>query len=399
MTDHIEPSDDGTQDPDQNLGQGAAETEGPADPPTTRPDYRAASRSPITPGMDAATRGLLRQFIASPAYDDVLRTIRRHAMPETPKLLPDVVVPKVFPDVVVPKLLPPMPKMLPDVVLPQVDVQKLFNDVSPQVHAVGAMKINSLLPKIGLPHQAQVAAVARSVSEMVSGHLVIPDLSAGLLGGGVLAGLQESIGSLFRDWHTLAWAGHRLARLALWAARGARNAVLHGDTEAVKAFARDWLEFARLPATMLEAVIAALLEPGWDTTPMDDDTLIKHLRARSKANHNLWRPSDETQIGGRLVQPFDARVTADGPSLLDITPAPDTKLAETYTDPWLRDVLSHFTDIEIAIIEVHADGGCTWASAATLCGQPTELGESIRRRLNRRKAQVEARRGPRTAAS
>ena len=117
MTDHIEPSDDGTQDPDQNLGQGAAETEGPADPPTTRPDYRAASRSPITPGMDAATRGLLRQFIASPAYDDVLRTIRRHAMPETPKLLPDVVVPKVFPDVVVPKLLPPMPKMLPDVVL------------------------------------------------------------------------------------------------------------------------------------------------------------------------------------------------------------------------------------------------------------------------------------------
>ena len=35
---------------------------------------------------------------------------------------------------------------------------KPFNDVSP--HAVGAMRINSLLPKIGLPHQAQVAAVA-----------------------------------------------------------------------------------------------------------------------------------------------------------------------------------------------------------------------------------------------
>lgn len=399
MTDHIEPSGAGTEDPDQkNLDQGAAETEGPADPSTTRPDYRVASRRPITPGMDAATRGLLRQFMASSAYDDVLRTIRRHAMPETPKLLPDVVVPKVFPDVVVPKLLPPMPKVFPDVVVPGVDVQKLFNDVSPQVHAVGAMKINSLLPKIGLPHQAQVAAVARSVSEMVSGHLVIPDLSAGLIGGGVLAGMQESIVSLFRDWHTLAGAGHRLARLALWAARGARNAVLSGDTEAVKAFAREWLEFARLPATMLEAVIAALLEPGWDTTPMDDDTLLKHLRARSIVNHNLWRPSDETQIGGRFVRPFDARVTADGLSLLDITPAPDTKLAETYTDPWLRDVLSHFTDIEIAIIEVHADGGCSWASAATLCGQPTEVGESIRRRLNRRKAQVEARRGPRTAA-
>lgn len=410
MTDYIEPSDDGVEDPDQkNLDQGGAETEGPADPPTTRPDYRAASGGPITPGMDAALRGL-RQFMASPAYDDALRAIRRHTMPETPKLLPplpkvlpDLVVPKAFPDVVVPKLLPPIPKVLPDVVvpkaLPQVDVQKLFNNVSPQVHAVGAMKINSLLPKIGLPHQAQVAAVARSVSEMVSGRLVIPDLSAAFLGGGVLAGLQESIVSLFRDWHTLAGVGHRLARLALWAARGARNAVLHGDTEAVKAFAREWLEFARLPATMLEAVIAALLEPGWDTTPMDDDTLIKHLRARSKANHNLWRPSDETQIGGRLVQPFDARVTADGPSLLDITPAPDTKLAETYTDPRLRDVLSHFSDVEIAIIEVHADGGCSWASAATLCGQPTELGESIRRRLNRRKAQVEARRGPRTAAS
>lgn len=416
MTDYIKPSDDGTEDPDQNPGQSTAETERPADPPTTRPDYRAASGHPITPGIDAATRGL-RQFMASPAYNDVLRAIRQHARFETPKLLPDVVVPKAFPDAVLPNLLPPMPNLLPDAVLPNpipnllpdVVLPKAFPDValpkllfnnviSPQIHAVGAMKINSLLPKIGLPHQAQVAAVARSVSEMVNGHLVIPDLSAELLGSSVLARLQESIVSLFRDWHTLAGVGHRLARLALWAARGARNAVLNGDTEAVKAFAREWLEFARLPTTMLEAVIAALLEPDWDTTPMDDDKLLKHLRARSIANHNLWRPSDETQIGGQLVRPFDAQVTADGRSLLEITPAPDTKLAETYTDPQLREVLSHFSKIEIAIIEVHSDGGCTWASAATMCGQPTELGESIRRRLNRRKAQVKSRRGPRTGA-
>jgi hypothetical protein len=149
-----------------------------------------------------------------------------------------------------------------------------------------------------------------------------PDLPAGPLAG-LSSSLVDGVGSVFVDhrrWMdellgslapSVGFGDTWLGRVALRIALSAKEAVLRGDVEAVRWFVRHWLNFGRVPATLVDAASAVLLdESAWvpaEDAPMGYDPR-RRLRALTIAAHRNFRLIGDTQLCGRRVWSLDEPV-------------------------------------------------------------------------------------------
>lgn len=258
---------------------------------------------------------------------------------------------------------------------------------------LGLPSIEAMVPSIGLAQQSRITHAINSVSFAdVAGRipkLILPAFDQLHGVQTMLQGLGDTISTLLASWGSLSDLGHRLARMGLQAARDARAAVVAGDLEAVEEFAGFWLGLKKITKTVIQAVSAALLDPGWDTEqPEAVLPYIKSSAKREKKNHKLL---GETRAGRSQILPLDRELNLGGEvttSFAEILPGPDVHLRAVYETPLALDFLEHFTEVEVEIIETYVQGGTTWPSAAIECGQAGDFGEKVRRKFAYRKKKM-----------
>ncbi|MGE5286973.1 MAG: hypothetical protein ACM3ML_07180 [Micromonosporaceae bacterium] len=209
---------------------------------------------------------------------------------------------------------------------------------------------------------------------------------------------RTAFSALFGYWRDLASLGAgvlRLAARAAWAAAlRARDAVLRGDQEAVAKFIEDWLKM-HVTELRIEAVSAALLEPGWDAGTSDDPfELLNDLRARGKRMARAVKPIWETRLNHHRVlllgQPINTRAGTPytiADLVRDTRTAEDIALADAWDDEQrIQRILDPLRPDELAITTIYSgDSGLTWADAARRAGaaDPAAMGERVRRKLKR----------------
>lgn len=366
-------------------------------PDLTVPRFAGLEAIPQLPDMNVApalsvSAALFQSGLPTPLPDLTARIPRMDLAANLPDIgiaatMPTFDLTAHFPDftAAMGSSLPSTSFALPQV--PELEALRGITDISARLEAA--------IPRVGMAQQTLISDVLRQVMPVAkvfdAARLALPPIQTiapGLVHAqNSLTRAAASIAGLLSNWDTLADLGHRLARRALSAARAARAAALRGESESVDRFAMVWLGFKHVSSTLHEAVVTALLEPGWDQVD-DDGALVGLLKSSAKRHHRNVRPIGETQLGYRHVAALDRQIGEDGSSLSDLAAAPDQISSQGYTDPRILELLSHFDPIEVEIIEVYADGGVDWASAAVQCGQSPAVGESVRRRVAYRRGKI-----------
>jgi hypothetical protein len=207
----------------------------------------------------------------------------------------------------------------------------------------------------------------------------------------------SQLSGLFRGWREIADFGFGLmrttAQVVLAAALRARHAVVKGETEPVADFIVRWLGL-RATTERIEAVSAALLEEGWDTSVDDPRQLMSDLKRRARRQARTLTPIWETQLNyrpvGLLDQPVVTRTgtlckTAD--LVRDPQNVEDLAFASTQDHQQrVRHVLDRLNHDEHAVTTLYAQHAqLTWAEAARQAGasDPIAMGERVRRKLRR----------------
>jgi hypothetical protein len=172
-----------------------------------------------------------------------------------------------------------------------------------------------------------------------------------------------------------------LARSGYMAALRARNAVLHGDHEAVAEFIENWLHLKPTP-WRIEAVSAALLEEGWEIEPADALTTI---RIRTTDQHHVLRPVWETQLNGRKVGMLDQPIGTTSLTLGDLATDRSTEdvVLEASMHHAIEVMMGKLNPDEREVAQVYMFGNVDWLQAAEEAGQPRKFGRRVNRKLQR----------------
>ncbi len=103
-----------------------------------------------------------------------------------------------------------------------------------------------------------------------------------------------------------------------------------------------------------------------------------------------------TRRGAGPIAPlFDPDLHLAGlqhPGALPERPLEETVLDALHpdSDPQLIELVKALPPQDLKIVLMKTATGCAWATAATACGQPAHRGETVRRRLQRRRATLES---------
>lgn len=212
-----------------------------------------------------------------------------------------------------------------------------------------------------------------------------------------LWGDAARLSDLFRGWRQIADVGlglmRRIAQVALAAALRARDAVLHGEDEPVANFIERWLGLTATPER-IDAVSAALLEEGWDTSADDLGRLLSDLKRRTRRQARVLKPIWDTRLNYRRVGLLDQPVVNGNGTLRpvadlvrDLQTTEDLALADMWDhEQHLRHVLDRLKPDELDITNLYAHHAqFTWAEAARAAGvpNPVAMGERVRRKLKR----------------
>jgi len=199
------------------------------------------------------------------------------------------------------------------------------------------------------------------------------------------------IGPLHADlWRDLRHVGRRIG---YWAVEGASAALQRGDFDELEEFVTTWLE--AVPTWYrVEALVEALLEVDLaQYHPDDGSQLLDDLKHRVRELTTERRRDGETVLGlrrgvGTISRIAHPEVTVlhrpslrSGPSLEDsvldrLQPDVDPRVVELVNELPAQ-------DRKIAMMKIVS--GCAWSAAATHSGAPATRGESVRRRLTRRR--------------
>jgi hypothetical protein len=232
-----------------------------------------------------------------------------------------------------------------------------------------------------------------------AGSVLGPDLSAGPLAG-LSSSLVDGVGSVFADHRRLMdgllssvapsvgfgdpWLGRAALRLAV----SAKQAVLRGDVDAVRWFVRHWLNFTCVPATLVDAASAVLLdESAW--MPAEDAAVgydpRQRLRALTITAHRNHRLIGNTQLCGRRVWSLDEPVPIGSGDVkvprVELVPSPPLPCDEI-TDPRLIRLLGELSERERRILWAWLNEG-SWYAAAESCGATRAEANNVRRKVNR----------------
>jgi hypothetical protein len=237
-------------------------------------------------------------------------------------------------------------------------------------------------------------------------------LALGNLGG--LTRFHDVVGAALRGWRDLFDFGtlplRQWGRRALRAALRARQAVLMGRWDEVRAFVREWLDLKNPTVAHVEAAADALLAPDWEPAEDPDDDwpllgyeVLEDLRFRTLRDARSHRWISETQINGQRVALLDkptGRSVDDGSTLLDLVAAkPEPEgLAFGIEDERLARVVALMSQEEREVCLLVGDGH-TWGDAAVGAGFPAEFGERVRRKRTRLVAEVDRRATARRTSS
>jgi hypothetical protein len=232
-----------------------------------------------------------------------------------------------------------------------------------------------------------------------AGSVFGPDFSAGSLAG-LSSSLMDGVGGVFVDhrrWMdellgsvapSVVFGDTWLGRVALRVAVSAKQAVLRGDVDAVRWFVQHWLNFRRVPATLVDAASTVLLdESAW--MPAEDVRAgydpCRLLRALTIAPHRHHRMIGDTQLCGRRVWSLDepVRIGSGDVSVprVELVASPPPPCDEI-RDPRLIRLFGALSERERMIVWAWINEG-SWAAAAESCGATRAEANNVRRKVNR----------------
>lgn len=168
----------------------------------------------------------------------------------------------------------------------------------------------------------------------------------------------------------------------------AKKAVLRGDVDAVSWFLRHWLNFRRVPATLVDAASTVLLdESAW--MPAEDAPAVydprPRLRALTIAAHRNHRLIGDTQLCGRRVWSLDESVPIGSGDVsvprVELVASPPPSCVEI-SDPRLIRLFGALSERERMILWAWLNEG-SWAAAAESCGATRAEANNVRRRVKR----------------
>ena len=227
----------------------------------------------------------------------------------------------------------------------------------------------------------------------------MPETALATIGAGVnhWMSVTQNLHRLLRSWKYVSLTETNsflafLARSGFMAALRARDAVVHGDTEAVAEFIANWLHLKPTPER-IEAVSAALLEEGWETEPSN---VLKRIPILADRQRRALRPVWETQLAerkiGMLTQPIGPNGLTLGDLAIEEHSAEDIALKGAL-HPAIETVMDQLKPDELEVAQVYMLGDVDWLEAAQEAGHPGEFGRRVNRKLKRLGNQYTARHG------